>query len=192
MRPDFLERELAVPFNNFLFELKWASSIAFSLGFFLGLLERPSRSPKGLRKWFSTKNLTKIKAIPIGSANQRSLNLAKFSGLITMVLLITFSSLKVFQSTFGGSQMSGFQNQVDISLPNLIISEIPKRDSLIVSHSFIFTEFSICHKTPGHYFTAYLSMIAWNKHRPSLQCAEPAWVRGAGDSGPGSGTLWKW
>ena len=69
-------------------------------------------------------NLITMKQSPKGSGYNRSLNLAKCSGLMTVLLLSTFSSLKVSQLMLGGSQMSGFQNQVDSSDSSLPMPDI--------------------------------------------------------------------
>ena len=112
-RPHCLEMTRASPDLNLFDFLKKFSNEEFGRGCLRGLSWIPSLSPRGLRMYFSTRTLAMMKQKAIGNGYNRSEKLAKFSGFITMVLFMIFSSLKVFQSTLGGSQMSGFQNHME-------------------------------------------------------------------------------
>ena len=112
-RPHCLEIILASPAFSLLDVLKNFSKEEFGRGCLLALSLILNLSARGLRMYFSTRTLVMMKQKAIGIGYQRSEKLAKCSGFITMVLFMIFSSLKVFQSTLGGSHMSGFQNHIE-------------------------------------------------------------------------------
>ena len=85
---------LASPDFNLLDFLKKVSNEEFGRGCLLALSLIPSLSARGLRRNFSTRTLAMMKQKAIGIGYQRSEKLAKFSGFITIVLFMIFSSLK--------------------------------------------------------------------------------------------------